>query len=250
MILVASCIHFTLSTLCDDMLAMLVCATRWLYMHLYTLAYMSIHESCLLVCRPCFNTIKLWTFNPNLHLSLTDTTFRSFSCQFACFLAMLAMFITLICFMPLHILFASFPSIACLLVSCLCHCMYTHGVRTHVARARIPSRKQKGRGREHMVKPNGYSQQFQEFSFSPLVMYFFRPLPSSSLSLLNGLYQVCHAVYHSSSSLEYDDPCLLSCTYILGYALGMQAFIFLLCVLALCKMFVYIYLFTPHLSPM
>ena len=80
MILVASCIHFTLSTLCDDMLAMLVCATRWLYMHLYTLAYMSIHESCLLVCRPCFNTIKLWTFDPNLHLSLTDTTFRSFSC--------------------------------------------------------------------------------------------------------------------------------------------------------------------------
>ena len=41
----------------------------------YTLAYMSMHESCLLVCRPCFNTMKLWTSNPNLYLSLADTTF-------------------------------------------------------------------------------------------------------------------------------------------------------------------------------
>ena len=46
------------SALCDDMLTMLVCATRWLSMHLYTLAYMFMHESCLLVCRPCFNTMK------------------------------------------------------------------------------------------------------------------------------------------------------------------------------------------------
>ena len=41
-----------------------------------------------------------------------------------------------------------FLSIACLLVSCLCLCMYTHGVRTHGARARSPKRNQKGRGRE------------------------------------------------------------------------------------------------------
>ena len=52
-------------------------------MHLYTLAYMSMHESCFLVCRICFNTMKLWTFDPNLHLSLTDTTFCFLSCLFA-----------------------------------------------------------------------------------------------------------------------------------------------------------------------
>ena len=56
---------------CNDMLTMLICATRWLYMHLYTLVYMSMHESCLLVCHPCFNTMKLWTFNPNLHFVRT-----------------------------------------------------------------------------------------------------------------------------------------------------------------------------------
>ena len=41
----------------------------------YTLLYMFMHESCLLVCRPYFNTMRLWTSNPNLHLSLTNTTF-------------------------------------------------------------------------------------------------------------------------------------------------------------------------------
>jgi len=59
---------------------------------IFTLAYMSMHESCLLVCCPCFNTMKLWTFDPNLHLSLADTTFCLFSCLFTfclfvCYLA-------------------------------------------------------------------------------------------------------------------------------------------------------------------
>ena len=80
---VALCIPFPFSAPCDDMLTMLVCATRWLYMHLCTLAYISMHESCLLVCRPCFNTMKLWTFDLNLHFSLGDTTFCSLSCLFA-----------------------------------------------------------------------------------------------------------------------------------------------------------------------
>ena len=65
---------------CDDMLTMLVCATHWLYMHLYTFACMSMHESCSLVCCPYFNTSKLWTSDLNLHLSLAYTTFCSFSC--------------------------------------------------------------------------------------------------------------------------------------------------------------------------
>ena len=153
---VVSCIPFPFSDSCDDMLAMIVYATHWLYIHLYMLAYLSMHESCLLVYRPCFNTMKLWTFNPNLHLSLADTTFCSFfACLlfrlFACFPTMLAMSIMLICFMPFHMLFGSFSSIACLLVSCLCLCMYTYGARTHGARARFPKHKQKGREREHVV---------------------------------------------------------------------------------------------------
>ena len=97
----------SLSTLHDDMLAMLVCATRWLSTHLYTLAYMSMHESCLLVCRPCFNTKKLWTFDPNLHLSLVDTTLvcllSCFVSLFACILvSMFAVSIMFIYFMPLY----------------------------------------------------------------------------------------------------------------------------------------------------
>ena len=52
-------------------------------------------------------------------------------------------------------------------------------------------------------------------------------------------------MYHSSSSLEYGNPYLLCCIYILGHALGMQAFTFLLYVLALCMMYVYIYLLAP-----
>ena len=67
----------------DAMLTMLVCATRWLSMHLYTLAYMFMHKSCLLVCCPCFNPMTLWTFNPNLHLSLANTTFCLLSCLLA-----------------------------------------------------------------------------------------------------------------------------------------------------------------------
>lgn len=106
MMSVASCISFSCFALCNDMFAMLFCATRWLYMHLYTLACMSMHKSCLLVCRPCFNTIKLWTFDSNLHLSLIDTIFCFFLtflpfCLFACFPSMLVMSIMLICFMPL-----------------------------------------------------------------------------------------------------------------------------------------------------
>ena len=83
MMSVALCIPFPFSIPCDDMLAMLVCVTRWLSMHLYTLAYMSMHEFCLLVCRPYFNTMKLWTSDPNLHLSHVDSTLCLLACLFA-----------------------------------------------------------------------------------------------------------------------------------------------------------------------
>ena len=89
MMLVALCIPFPFSAPCDAMLTMLICATHWLSMHLYTLAYTSMHKSCLLVCHPCFNTMKLWIFDPNLHLSLVDTSFCSLSCLFTLLLVCL-----------------------------------------------------------------------------------------------------------------------------------------------------------------
>ena len=96
---VASCIPFLFFVLCDDMLTMLVYAICWLYMHLYTLSYMSMHKYFLLVCCLCFNTMKLWTSNPNLHLSLADTTFCFLSCMFAwlssCFLICLCILLVL-----------------------------------------------------------------------------------------------------------------------------------------------------------
>ena len=59
---------------------------------------MFMHESCLSVCRPCFNTMKLWTFDPNLHLSPVDTNFCLFVCLLACFLALSAfLFVCLSC---------------------------------------------------------------------------------------------------------------------------------------------------------
>jgi len=108
MMSVASCIPFPFSAPCDDVITMLVCATRWLSMHLYMLACMSMHESCLLGCRPCFNTMNLWTSDPNLHLSLANTTFCLLSRLFALLLVCL-----LYCFSACHayhayLLYASF----------------------------------------------------------------------------------------------------------------------------------------------
>ena len=108
MVPVASCIPFPFSTSCDAMLTMLVYATCWLSLHLYMLAYMSMHGSCLLVCRPCFNTMKLWTFDPNLHLSFANTTF-------VCFLACLP---STTCWLSLHLYMLAYMSMhgSCLLV--------------------------------------------------------------------------------------------------------------------------------------
>ena len=114
------------SASCDDMLTMLVCATRWLFMYLYTLAYMFMHESCLLMCHPCFSTMKSWTFDPNLHLSLVDTPFCVFSllvcplCLLVSFLAFVTCYachIYLACLLCILMLLSTFfPSVVCLLV--------------------------------------------------------------------------------------------------------------------------------------
>ena len=117
----------------DVMLTVLACATRWLSMHLYTLAYTFMHEFCLLVCRLYFNTMKSWTFNPNLHLSLCGHRllfafflvcllpylfafqFACLSCCLSCLLpyAMLASLGCLFALYPLRIIYASL-SLHCL----------------------------------------------------------------------------------------------------------------------------------------
>ena len=114
-----------------------------------------------------------------------------FVCLFACLLAfsficasclpyllshsMLAMSIMFIRFMPFHMLFASFPSLACVLVSCLCLCIYTHGARTCGARAQSPRHKQRGRDRKHVdISQVAAVSRFRSLAFFPLVMYSFK----------------------------------------------------------------------------
>ena len=161
---VAPCIPFPFSTSCDDMLTMLVCATRWLFMHHYMFAYMSMHESCLLVCRPCFNTMKIWTPDPNLHLSPVDITFcLPFACLSSYFLAcscilwltmslvicyaMLAMSIMLFCFMPLsHALCIFFlPLLVCWFLVLAFTCTHTERGRMEL-RHGLPGTSKKGEG--------------------------------------------------------------------------------------------------------
>ena len=114
---VALCISFPFFAPCDDVLTMLVCATSRLSLHLYMIAYISMHESCLLVCRPCFNTMKLWTPDLNLHFSLLDTPFCLLVCPFTHLLTFLLCLPCLSCLFALglfHILFPSLlPSLVC-----------------------------------------------------------------------------------------------------------------------------------------
>ena len=158
---------------------------------------MFMHKSCLLVCHPYFNTMKLWTPNLKLHLSLLNTTFCLLAmllvCHIACLLASLFLCLP---YLPClsasclyHVLFVSFPSIACLLVSCLCLCMYTHGARMYGARAWFPKHKQKGRGCEHVnIRPTVVFKTFRGLDFPIWLCTLLNPLPSSTLSLLDGLY--------------------------------------------------------------
>ena len=119
------------STPCDDMLVMLVFATCWLSMHLYMLAYMFMHESYLLVCHPYFNTMKIWTPDPNLHLSPVDTTFCWPFCSLTflvvCFLVCLLIFTChvshhMLCLPYLSCLFSLYP--LCIIYASLSfHCL-------------------------------------------------------------------------------------------------------------------------------
>ena len=103
--------------------------------------------------------------------------------------SMLAMLSCLFALCLFHMLFASFPSIACLLVSCSCLCMYTHEARTHGARARSPRRKQKGRGCELVdISQATMFNSFRGLASLIWLCTLLNPFPSSFLSLLDGLY--------------------------------------------------------------
>ena len=180
---------------------------RWLSMHLYMLAYMFMHESCLLVCRPYFNTMKSWTSNPNLHLSPRGhhLLFDFFLvCLFACFLVCLpssSLAYLIACYVSCHMLcllrlYACllythcalstqlFLSIACLQVSCLCLCMYTYEARTHGARAWSPRHKQKGCRCKHVnMSQAAMFRRFRVLASPILLCILLNPLPSSFLPL-------------------------------------------------------------------
>ena len=123
-------------------------------------------------------------------------------CLFACLFAFLLVFL-FSCFLtfclpylsclsalyPLHMLFSSFPSIACLFVSCLCLCMYTHAARTHGAKAQSPRFKQKGRRCKHVdISQVAMFSRFRDLVSHIWLCTLLKPLPSFSISLLDGLY--------------------------------------------------------------
>ena len=136
------------STLHDAMLTMLVYATRWLSMPLYTLAYMFMHKSCLLVCHPYFNTIKSLTFDPNLHLFPREhhlirllillLVMSPATCQ-ACFACMLVCFITIAHY--LHISF--FPLLVCWFLVFAFACTHMKGGRMELGHG-LPGASKKG----------------------------------------------------------------------------------------------------------
>ena len=82
-----------------------------------------------------------------------------------------------------------FPSIACLLVSCSCLYMYTHGARTHGAKARSPRHKQKGRGYKLVdISQAAMFSRLRGLASPIWLCTLLNPLPSSLISLLDCLY--------------------------------------------------------------
>ena len=160
------------------------------------------------MCRPYFNIMKLWTSNPNLHLSLVDTTFCLPFCLCVFFpvcllvcLFILWLIMSLAMCYAYHVYHAYqlyayftcslhlFPSIACLLVSCLCLYMYTHEARTHGARAWSPRCKQNGRGCKHVdINQVAMFSRFRDLASPIWLCTFLNPFPSFLLYFFDGLY--------------------------------------------------------------
>ena len=126
--------------------------------------------------------MEIWskpTFVPRRHHLL-------FAFLFVCLLS---------CFFACHVyhaylLYASFTCpmqiflfIACLLVSCSCLCMNTHGARTHGAKACSPKRKHKGRGTKHVdINQATMFSCCRGLAFPIWLCTLLNPFPSSFLS--------------------------------------------------------------------
>ena len=132
--------------------------------------------------------------DPNLHLSLVDTTFCFaflLVCLLACLLAFL--FLCLPCLSCLsalclfHMPFASFlPLLVCWF---LVFAMYTYGVRVHGAKVRSPRHKRKWWGCEHVdISQAAMFSRFGGLAFPIWLCTLLNPFPSSLISLLDGLY--------------------------------------------------------------
>ena len=160
------------------MLVMLVCATCWLSMHLYMLVYMFMHKSCLLVCRPYFNTMKIWTPDPNPW----TPPFVFFlaclpSCLFSFFLAsLLAMSITLICFMPLSYALCIF-SFHCLSTGFLSLPLHMERGHMELGHGFPSASKKKGRGCKHVdISQATMFSRFRSFILSLWLFTLLNPL--------------------------------------------------------------------------
>ena len=177
---VASYTPIPFSTPCDDMFAMLVYATRQFYVRLYMLVYMSMHEPCLLMCRPCFNAMRLWTSNPNVHLSLTNTTFCLLSCLFTlCFLFAILLvypFAYLFILHPFSIINASLP-IHCSAAGFLSLPLHVHIWSEDTWSQGMTSWAQAKRARMQACQheSNGYVQQVQGLAFPFGYVLFYTP---------------------------------------------------------------------------
>ena len=125
------------------------------------------------------------TFVPRRHhLLFAFSLVCLLSCFFACHVYhAYLLYASFTC--PMHL----FLSIACLLVSCSCLCMYTHGVRTYGARARSPKCKHKGQGTKHVDISQATMFSRCRGLASPIwLCNLLNSFPSFVISLLDGLY--------------------------------------------------------------
>ena len=107
------------------------------------------------------------------------------SCHILCLLRLYVCLLYTHCALSMHL----FLSIACLLVSCLCLCMYSHGARTLAIRAQSLRYKQKGWGCEHVDKSQAAMfNRFRGLASSIWLCTLLNHLPSFLLSLLDELY--------------------------------------------------------------
>ena len=207
---VAPCVPFPIPLCTMICLPCLLCHLLPFYASLH--ACLHVHAWLLLASVSSINTMKLWTSDPNLHLSphRHHLLFAFFIvCLFAYFLVclpssslaflvtchvsyhMLCLLCLYACLLYTHCTLSThlFLSIACLLVPCLCLCMYTHGARTQGVKAWSNRHKKKGHGCKHVdMSQVAMFSRFRDLASPIWLCTLLNPLPSSLLSLLDGLY--------------------------------------------------------------